>query len=63
MSKLKILLSVLILTNSGLIFNNLISAKSISNKAQTVTHNDEKKNHHYINAVDSYIRSLNERLS
>ena len=61
MSKLKILLSVLILTNSGLIFNNLISAKAISNKAQTVIHNDEKKNHHYINAVDSYIRSLNEK--
>ena len=61
MSKFKILLSVLILTNSGLIFNNPISAKTFSNKAQTVTHNDEKKNHHYINAVDSYIRSLNEK--
>ena len=61
MSKFKIILSLLILTNSGLIFNNLISAKAISNKAQTVTHNDEKKNHHYINAVDSYIRSLNEK--
>ena len=61
MNKLKTIIFTLLLTNLGLVLSPSIFSKNYSDKMQIAKQNEMKKDQHYINAVDSYIRNLNEK--
>ena len=63
MNKLKTIIFTLLLTNLGLVLSPSIFSKNYSDKMHIAKQNEMKKDHHYINTVDSYIRNLNEKTS
>lgn len=60
MTKL-IILSFYLILSAGLNFSGSVSAQNQTNKKQTIKQDEMTITKHYTNAVDSYIRGLNEK--